>query len=446
VSRSVHTKICGWGRSPVVDAEQIEGPDLEEITRDAVLTRGLGRSYGDASLPPARRGPVACTAQADRVLSFDEETGLIRVEAGLRLGRFVELFLPRGYFVPVTPGTRDVTIGGMVAADVHGKNHHVAGTFGAFVTALRMRLPDGRIETVREETHPELFRATLGGMGLTGHILDVTFRMDRVPSRAIVETASTFPDLESLIDGLERASAEFPFTVAWSDLLAGRSALGRGVLVGGRFAETFEAAALRSRRLPRVDVPFAMPAALLSNASVGAFDWLRYEIARRAAAHGAGVPTLRSAESFFYPLDGLGRWNLLYGRRGLTQYQCVLPRDASMRSYRRLAEVARSGGPGPFLCVIKDCGAEGKGMLSFPMPGISFALDFPVHAGTPDLVARLGEVVQGAGGRIYLAKDAFTDARQFQSMEPRLAAFLEVRRRIDPHGRLGSALAERLFG
>jgi decaprenylphospho-beta-D-ribofuranose 2-oxidase len=282
-------------------------------------------------------------------------------------------------------------------------------------------------------------------MGLTGHILDVTFRMQHVPSPSIVETATAFPDLESLISGLERASESSPFTVAWCDLLARRSAFGRGVLLCGRWAGASEAAAFRPRRPPRIRIPAALPAALLTNASVGAFGALHYELARHSAAYGVGAPTLRSTEGFFYPLDRIGDWNLLYGRRGLTQYQCVLPKDASMRSYRRLAEVARSGGPGPFLSVIKDCGAEGKGLLSFPMPGISFALDFPVHAGTPDLVARLGEVVIAAGGRIYLAKDAFTSARQFEAMEPRLAAFLELRRRIDPDGRLGSALAERLF-
>jgi FAD/FMN-containing dehydrogenase len=438
-----------------------------------VLTRGLGRSYGDASLPPPGRGPVACTAAADRILSFDQDSGRLRAEAGISLGALADLFLPRGFFVPVTPGTRQVTLGGMIAADVHGKNHHVAGTIGAHVEALRMRLPDGRIEDVREQTSAQLLRATLGGMGLTGHILDVTLLMERVPSRHVVEEARTFGDLESLIDALVAAGAAWPFTVAWSDLLARGSALGRGILLCGRWAEADEAARARGLELPGIRVPFAMPESLLTNAAIGAFNALRYQAARRrnaaprtrpdsssgnrAPVYSAGDDRVsvrragddrtrvRSAESFFYPLDGLRDWNLLYGRRGLTQYQCVMPKDASMRSYRRLVEVARSGGPGPFLAVIKDCGAEGKGMLSFPMPGISFALDFPIHEGTAALVARLNEVVAAAGGRIYLAKDAFTTAEQFAAMEPRLAAFLDVRRRIDPEGRIDSALARRLF-
>ena len=413
-----------------------------------MLTRGLGRSYGDASLPPPGRGPVASSVRADRVLAFDETSGRLRVEAGLSLGRLAELFLPRGFFVPVTPGTQDVTVGGMVASDVHGKNHHVAGTIGAHVEALRMRLPDGRIEEVREENSPELFRATLGGMGLTGHILDVTIAMERIPTRHIVEEARTYSDLESLIDGLVEAGGTWPFTVAWSDLLAPHAALGRGILLCGRWASADEAARDRSFELPRLAVPFAMPPTLLTNATIGTFNALRYEAARRASdasRHARSDGRVRSAESFFYPLDALRDWNLLYGRRAFTQYQCVVPADPTMRSYRRLVEVARSGGPGPFLAVIKDCGAEGKGLLSFPMPGISFALDFPIHDGTAALVSRLNEVVTEVGGRIYLAKDAFTTAQQFAAMEPRLAAFLELRGRIDPEEKIDSALARRLF-
>lgn len=423
-------------------AEQFESRDLEEATRDAVLTRGLGRSYGDASLPPPGRGPVASSLLADRVLAFDESSGQLRAEAGLHLGRLLEMLLPRGFYVPVTPGTRDVTLGGMVAADVHGKNHHVAGTIGAHVDAMRMRMADGGVVYAREKTHPELFRATLGGMGLTGHILDVTMTLVRVPSGSIVERTTAFPDLESLVDGLERASAEWPFTVAWADFLAAGAARGRGVLSCGRWAAPAEAARAAGGFAPRLAVPFAMPDRLLGDRGIGAFNSLRFAMA--ASARG-GREAVRDASSFFHPLDAIGSWNLLYGSRGFTQYQCVLPRDATMRSFRRLVDVACSGGPGPFLVVLKDCGAEGKGLLSFPRPGVSFAMDFPVHEGTADLVARLNEVAIDAGGRVYLAKDAFTTAEHFAAMEPRLPAFLDVRRRLDPERRLDSALARRLM-
>lgn len=408
-----------------------------------MLTRGLGRSYGDASLPPAGRGPVASSLAADRILSFDEATGILRAEAGVRLSQLIDTFLSRGFFVPVTPGTQDVTLGGMVAADVHGKNHHVAGTLGAHVRSIRLRLPDGTVQEVSDELRGDVFRATLGGMGLTGHILEATLRLERVPSPFVVEHARTYPDFESLVDALDAAGREWPFTVAWSDLLARGTSLGRGILFCGRWASAEEASrhsAQHARR--RIDVPFEMPHALLTDAAVRMHNSLRYSLAQR----GGGVAeSLRSAQTFFYPLDVFGRWNLLYGRRGFTQYQCVLPRDPAMRTYRRILDVARSGGPGPFLAVVKDCGAEGIGTLSFPMPGLSFALDFPIHAGTPSLVARLNEIVIDAGGRVYLAKDAFTTREQFAAMEKRLPAFLDVRRRIDPERRISSALAERLF-
>ncbi len=420
----------------------VEGRHLEDLTADAVLTRGFGRSYGDASLPPAGRGPVASSLRAERVLAFDEDSGLLRAEAGLSVGRLAEMFLPRGWFLPVTPGTRFVSMGGLVAADVHGKNHHVAGTVGAHVEAFRMRLPDGRIEDVTDESSPEVFRATLGGMGLTGHVLDVTLRMQRVPSPFLVQQTTAHPDLESLVDGLVDAGRTWPLTVAWSDWLATGGRTGRGVLLCGRWAETDDGTRDRSPELPPLSVPLPMPGFLLTNASVAAFNLLKYERARRDGGRRRQVVR---AGRFFYPLDVVGDWNRLYGRRGLTQYQCVLPHDPSMRSVRRLLEAARSGGPGPFLVVIKDCGDEGKGLLSFPRPGLSFALDYPVHDGTAALVARLNSVVIEAGGRIYLAKDAFTTAADFAAMEPRLPAFLETRRRLDPDGRLDSALARRLF-
>jgi decaprenylphospho-beta-D-ribofuranose 2-oxidase len=444
-------RLHGWGRVPSVDAVELRGADLEALTREAVLTRGLGRSYGDASLPPHGAGPVASSLEANRLVAFDETSGIVRAQAGLRLGRLLELFQPRGWFAPVVPGTAEVTLGGMVAADVHGKNHHGAGTFGAHVVALRMRLPDGEVEEVQPHTHPETFRATLGGMGLTGHILEVAFRLERIPSAWIVEDSRAYPDLEALVGGLAEASANSPFTVAWCDLLAPRGRFGRGFVLAGRWAEAGEAPAAPAPARRSLAVPGLLPEALLSDRSIGAFNSLRYALAMRHALARRNAPGRRdggsrivSAADFFHPLDAIRNWNLLYGRRGFTQYQCVLPRDASMRSFRRLAEIARTAEAGPFLCVIKDCGDEGAGTLSFPRPGVTFALDFPITTTTQALVDRLNEFVAAEGGRVYLAKDAFTRPEHFAAMEPRLAAFQRVRARLDPHGRLQSALGRRL--
>lgn len=374
------------------------------------------------------------------MLEFDEATGLLRAEAGLRLGHLVDLFLPRGFFVPVSPGTADVTLGGMVAADVHGKNHCVAGTIGAWIHAIRLRLPDASVRSLTSVDGTDLFDATLGGMGLTGHVLDVTLALERVPSPSIFEESRSCCDLESLIAVLDESSAKWPFTVAWSDWLAGGSSFGRGVVQCGRWATQGEAGDARGCALPRLTVPTVAPSWLLNRQAIAAFHALRYELATRD-----GACRVRPARSFFYPLDAVGAWNLLYGRRGMMQYHCVLPRDPSMRSVRRLVEAATSGETPPFLAVIKTCGDQGRGMLSFPMPGISFALDYPVAADSAALVARMNDVVAAAGGRIYLAKDLLTTPEAFAAMEPRLPRFLALRQRIDPDARITSALAERLF-
>ena len=441
---AVHRRqICGWGRYPVVEALEVEGESLEEITTDVSLTRGLGRSYGDASLPPAAGMRVANTTRADRILAFDEDAGIVRVQAGTPLSRLHRFFLPRGWFAPVTPGTQDVTIGGMVAADVHGKNHHVAGCFGAHVTAMRMRLPDGSIRELARDASQDarIFDATVGGMGLTGHILDVAFRMERIASPWIAQEARVAGDLDELVSMLRDGSAKWPMTVAWSNLLARGSRRGKGIVQCGRWAEPQEVRAAAPGGGATVAVPLEAPSWLLSNATIGAYSELRFHASRLRAGSSVVTPA-----SFFYPLDGIRRWNLLYGRRGFTQYQCVLPWDASLATYRRLADIATFYGPGPFLCVVKDCGEEGRGMLSFPKPGISFALDFPVTDRTQTLVDAMNEIVCEAGGRVYLAKDAFTRAEHFAAMETRLAAWLEVRRDLDPDMRLRSALSRRLFG
>ncbi|HYC01123.1 MAG TPA: FAD-binding oxidoreductase [Candidatus Limnocylindrales bacterium] len=439
---AVHRRtICGWGRYPRVEAFEVEGERLEEITRDVVLTRGLGRSYGDASLPPAPGMRVANSRRADRVLAFDPVTAMVRVQAGLTLHRLHSFFLPRGYFAPVTPGTQDVTVGGMVAADVHGKNHHVAGCFGAHVTAMKLRLPDETITEVRAGDGGTVFDATVGGMGLTGHILEVEFRLERISSPWIVQEMRVAADLGELVAAVRDASAQWPMTVAWSDMLARGRRRGRGIVQCGRWAQPHEAARKTPRPTRTIQVPVPAPPWLLSNVSIAAHNELRFQASRLLPRQAVVSPG-----HFFYPLDGIRRWNLLYGRRGFTQYQCVLPWDDSLTTYRALADTATRHGQGPFLCVVKDCGEQGRGMLSFPKRGISFALDFPVTDGTQRLVDELNDIVCAAGGRIYLAKDAFTRPEHFAAMEPRLADWLEVRRWLDPQLRLRSALSRRLFG
>lgn len=435
-------ELAGWGRFPVIQGEECLSEDLEGISEGAVLSRGLGRSYGDASLPPPSGGRVMGTRLADRILRFDAETGLLRAEAGLSLRRLNRLFWPRGYCSPVSPGTQFVTLGGMVASDVHGKNHHTAGCFGEHVRALRMRVADGRVLEVTDEAEPALFRATLGGMGLTGHILEVEVALQRIPSPWIWRESYRVSNLEEMICELRDASRRWPYTVCWLDTAAPERSLGRGCLVAGRWAEPEEVLRASSFRLPEVSVPFLLPEQLVTPLTVRAFNQAIWMIHTGATKRGVVHPN-----GFFYPLDVLHDWNRLYGRSGFIQHQSVIPFEHASETVAKLLRALRAFEACAPLAVVKDCAAQGRGTLSFPRPGISLALDIPVRPErTAAVVRRLNEITIDAGGRIYLTKDALTEREHFFAMEPRLAAFAAVREKWDPERRIRSALSARLFG
>jgi FAD/FMN-containing dehydrogenase len=427
--------LSGWGLLGVPGRE-VRSEDLAALTRDAVLTRGLGRSYGDASLPPPSQDWVAASPLADRILQFDAETGVLRAEAGLSLQTLNRVFLPRGFYGPVTPGTQIITLGGMVAADVHGKNHHVAGCVGRHVRALLLRVADGRIVRCSRQEEGDLFRATIGGMGLTGHVLEVELTLERVPSGWMRVESERVADLAAFIRALRDSAQGWPHTMGWIDGLSRGRRMGRGVLQRGRWAEAGEA----PPRLPpiprRPSVPILFPSWVINPLSVGAFNSLYFHLPRRRTA-------IADPETFFYPLDAIGDWNRMYGRRGFTQYQCVVPDPESAAHF---LELLTGRGGASMLCVIKDCGEQGEGLLSFPRSGISIALDIAVRENTQALVDALNEMVIAEGGRVYLAKDSFTRAEHYRAMEPRLPEFERVRAAWDPERRIKSALSVRLLG
>jgi decaprenylphospho-beta-D-ribofuranose 2-oxidase len=431
--------LSGWGRL-AVPGQELRSEDLDRLTRDAVLTRGLGRSYGDSSLPPRSHPVVVATPLADRILSFDDSTGVLRAESGYSLHSLYHDFLPRRWFTPVTPGTQFVTLGGMVAADIHGKNHHIDGTIGRHVRAIRLRVATGHIVECSRTQEPDLFRATIGGMGLTGHILEVELQLSRVPSPWIWGEMLRVANIDEYLDALKASASEWPFTMGWIDCLSNGPAMGRGVLQRGRWATESEAPRNFPRPLLRVPVPIVCPAWVMGHTVGKIFNEGYYRWNRTTPAR------LVHPEKFFYPLDTLIHRNRLYGRRGFTQYQCVLPDAAGRSAVRRLFELLTEQGAASFLCVIKDCGEQGEGLLSFPLKGTSIALDLPVRDNTQAVVDKLNEFVIGGGGRIYLAKDAFTRAEHFRAMEPRLSDWLAIRHRWDPARRLRSAQSVRLFG
>ena len=440
--------VAGWGRHAVERGAVVRPERLLLPPGDRpVLPRGLGRSYGDAAVPASHGAFVLETARADRVVAFDRERGTLTCEAGLSLAEILRVFLPRGWFPPVTPGTKFVTVGGCVACDVHGKNHHRDGSFGRFVDRLVLQVADGSVVECGPERERELFLATVGGMGLTGLITEVTLRLQPVDSAWMVVETEPVPGLGAMLDGLRDAGKDWPYTVGWIDCLARGAALGRGILMRGRHASWAEAPAGPPPEPRRLDVPLDAPEWLLSPILMRGFNAAYYwkhawwKHARRTRAR--PVP----CHGFFYPLDAIGGWNRLYGRRGFLQYQCVVPRAAGPPAVAELLERVVEAGTASFLAVIKDCGPESDAYLSFPLEGTTLALDLPYRGPrTEALVHELNATVIAAGGRVYLAKDAVTRAQDFARMVPRLAEWRKVRDRWDPEHRFRSAQSVRLLG
>jgi FAD/FMN-containing dehydrogenase len=430
--------LSGWGRV-YGPGREVCSEDLETLTQGATLTRGLARSYGDSSLPHPSDGVVASCRKADRILSFDESTGEIRAESGFSLLQLNRTFWKRRFGAPVAPGTQFITLGGMVSADVHGKDHHATGSFGAHVSGMRLRLSSGDIVTASRTENADLFRATIGGMGLLGHILDVTFRMPRIPSPWVATETERIPDLDGFLSGLKDAARRFPFTMGWIDTLGASGALGRGVLMRGRWATAEEARPGVPLPLRRPALPFVCPDFVISRPTVAAFNAFYY------GRHPSGTRLkVEHPERFFYPLDAIRNWNRVYGRRGFTQYQCVIPDGAGPEGVKSFVALLRRTGGSSMVSVIKDCGEEGEGLLSFPLKGTTVAVDLKVGDHTQRLVDTLNAHLIELGGRVYLAKDRFTRAEDYRRMDPRLEAWRAIKRKYDPTGRLRSAQSARL--
>jgi decaprenylphospho-beta-D-ribofuranose 2-oxidase len=432
--------LSGWGLISEPGSELLT-EQLEPATVGAALSRGLGRSYGDSSLPARAADKLVATRLADRILDFDVTTGVLRAEAGLSLAEINRLFIPRGFFSPVTPGTQFVTLGGMVASDVHGKNHHREGCFGAHVRSLRMRLGGGDIVTCSPSQDSELFYGTIGGMGLLGHVLEVEFALSRIASPWLWAETRRVSGIDEFLSGLNSAAPAWPMTVGWIDCLSRGRSMGRGILTAGRWATPEEAPRNPPAEARSLPFPVMLPNWALNPLSAKAFNTFLYWRHLRRNWSGVMAPG-----PFFYPLDAILHWNRAYGSRGFTQYQCVLPRAAGAPAVREFMELlTKLGGASP-LCVIKDCGPEGKGVLSFPLEGTSIAVDMAVSPALQGIVDKLNEFVIATKGRIYLSKDRFTRPEHFRAMEPRLPAFLALREKWDPKRKLRSAQSKRLFG
>src|SRR6266700_2527677 len=441
-------RLAGWGMTEPTVAEVAQPRSADEVaalmkgaSAAGVIARGLGRSYNNAAQNDG--GLVLSMAGMTDVLSFDQASGVVTCGAGVSLEQLMVRLLPAGWFVPVSPGTRQVTVGGAIAADVHGKNHHVAGSLARHVRSADIVLPGGELRTVTERSDPELFWATAGGMGLTGLIVRAVIQLKRVAtSRVKVDTVRT-ADIDETMATLAEHDTSYGYTVAWSDSLARGARLGRSVVTSGDFAEPGDLPAgadpFAFRPGDRLGVPSWMPPGLINRYSVALANEAYYRKAPRARQG-----ELQTIGAFFHPLDAIRNWNRVYGPGGFRQYQYVVPfgQEAAVRRSFELVSRARAAS---FVTVLKRFGEGNPGLLSFPAPGWTLALDVPARSrGLEGLLASLDRLVVDAGGRVYLAKDSRVPAGTLAEMYPRLEELRKLRAGLDPDGLLASDLSRRL--
>ena len=435
--------LTNWGNHPRVSATLL-GYESDEQARDLVsrraplIPRGLGRCYGDSSLAPT----VLSTLGRARIIEVDADLGSCTCDAGLSLGRLLGEIIPLGWFLPVVPGTREVTIGGAIASDIHGKNHHAAGAFSRYVDWMDLLLPDGGIRRITPESDTDLFHATAGGMGLTGIILRARVRLVPVSTAFIRKETVVAPDLDAAM-ALLKESESWTYSVAWIDCQARGRRMGRSLIFRGEHADpgdlpgdTPEPLALpRGRALT---IPFNLPSLTLNPLSVRAFNEVYFR--RNAASAGGSIEGL---SRFFFPLDAVDNWNRIYGRRGFYQYQAVLPMGESEKGVAEMLKRISASGLGSFLGVIKRMG-HGGGMLSFPLRGFTLALDFPAGRRTLALFDELDALVLRHGGRLYLTKDARMSRTMLDEGYPEADRFRELRRQLNADGVFASLQSRRL--
>jgi len=429
-------KYTGWGNFPTADADSYRystEPSLAGVlsNNQYLIARGNGRSYGDSALSQN----IIETKQHRYFLGFDEHNGLIRVQSGILLSEILDVIISKGWFLKVTPGTKLITVGGAIASDVHGKNHHLEGCFSETLIEFRLMLPDGSIVVCSKQANSELFKATCGGMGLTGIILDATISLKPIVSSQITQKTIKSANLKATFEAFEQYSHE-PYSVAWIDCLATGDSLGKSLLMVGDFADEGE---LSYQSPSKIDIPVMFPSFALNRMSVKAFNFCYYNKVRADTS----IQSV-SIDSFFYPLDAITHWNRMYGNNGFTQFQFILPKARSYEGLHKILEMIATSGRGSFLAVLKLYGPENDNYLSFPMEGYSLALDFKIEPGIFEFLDALDRVVLEYGGRHYLAKDARVSKNVFAQGYPNLSKFRAVREQFEMTEKFNSLQSQRL--
>jgi decaprenylphospho-beta-D-ribofuranose 2-oxidase len=440
-------KVSNWGMYPSTEAEvrsfSSEAEALGSM-RDwsEMIPRGLGRCYGDSSLSPH----ILSTLKFNRFLDFDKERGILRCQSGVSLREMLDVIVPAGWFLPVTPGTKFVTLGGAIAADVHGKNHHGEGSFSTHLERFSLLAPSGEVYECSRTEHPEIFWATCGGMGLTGLILEGSFRLKKIETAYIVEESTKTPNIDALYRLFEE-SMHFTYSVAWIDCLARGSSLGKGILLNGEHARVSDLTKDSQRRAPltlpakrNLSVPFNLPSFTINPLTVKAFNTLFYAKAK-AGQHRHII----DYNTYFYPLDGVHHWNRVYGKRGFAQYQFAIPPDKSYEGMLQILKAISQERMPSFVSVLKYFGKSETGPLSFPLEGYMLALDFPITNKLFGFLDRMDQIVHDHGGRVYLTKDSRMQPEMLRRGYPRLQEFLKIKQQLDG-GRLMQSLQSQRLG
>lgn len=416
--------LANWGNYPKITAEENyftwkqEAVDYIKKT-EGTIARGMGRSYGDSSLAPE----VLSILGHNKILSFDPVTGQITCEAGITIDELLKIFVPKGWFVPVVPGTKFVTIGGAIASDIHGKNHHKEGSFSRHVESFRLLTADAQVLNCSKYENPDHYRFTFGGMGLTGIILDATFRLRKIETSFIKQETLRAQNLDRIFDIFEE-SGNWTYSVAWIDCMATGKQIGKSVMMRGEHALTDDLHSyqkkvpLQALKAPKITFPFYLPPFVLNKWSIKAFNTVFYHKFPFRLNQ-----TITHYEPFFFPLDSILHWNKMYGKPGFVQYQMVFPPESSKEGLHKTLQTIERYGFGSFLAVLKLFGEQNTGNLSFSMKGYTLALDFPVNKEVFLLLKELDSIVADFGGRIYLTKDARMDKELLAKGYPHLEEF-----------------------
>lgn len=425
--------VQSWGGFPKINSRRLSPrtySDCISAIGESLIPRGAGRSYGDSALSST----VLCTQLLDRFIEFDQDKGTLTAQSGVTLHEILEITVPRGWFLHVTPGTSAVTLGGAVAADVHGKNHHHCGTFSQYVYSIRLLIGTGDVLICSPSENEDLFQATCGGMGLTGIILSVTLQLQKISSSLIQQTTYKLNGLEEICEKFSDFHKS-TYSVAWLDGTTGGSNSGRGLLMLGEHSEN---GPLNYQNKSAISIPFCAPKRLLNKQSIGIFNSVYFHKNSKAE----NLQT--SLSSYFYPLDAIENWNRLYGSAGFIQYQCVVPETAAINGIKLIFDAVYRYGFNPFLSVVKKLGPENHNPLSFPMTGYTLSVDIQVSEGLRNLVSYLDHLVIELGGRVYLAKDALLKEDSFKRMYPKWQHFEAIREKYGAFGRFSSAQSIRL--